>query len=94
MIHLDFTDRGTLYVRVSKTTARKAYDAGKTVVLCPCKLRPGAPWHPEIPIRHSAEDPETFEQRVNNFEYYNLSAETGRYTLYFLRAEDITCLRP
>lgn len=89
MIHIDFTDRGTRYVRVTKTTARKAYGAGKTVILCPCKLRPGGPWNPEISVKRNAEDPETFDQRVNNFVWYNLNAESGRYPMYFLCAEDI-----
>lgn len=89
MIHSNFTDHGTRYTRVTKTAARKAYDTGKTVILCPCKLRPGWPWHPEIPVKRNAEDPETFDQRINSFAWYNLNAESGRYPMYFLRAEDI-----
>lgn len=30
--------------------ARKAYRDGKTVMVCPCKLRPGTPWHPEVTV--------------------------------------------
>ena len=74
---------------MTEITARKAYDNGKTVLLCPYKLRPGGPWHPEIPVKRNAEDPETFDQCVNGFAWYNLNAESGRYPMYFLRADDI-----
>ena len=41
-----YTDSGFTFERVDKKTARKVYNNGLRVVLCPVNLRPGYPWHP------------------------------------------------
>lgn len=70
------------FKRVNKATARKAYNNGLRVILCPCNLRPGSPWYCELDI--SGKAPATFEAQVNAFEYYNLNRETGRYTAFYI----------
>lgn len=45
-----FTENGFTFERVDKRQARKAYNNGLRVVVCPVNLRPGYPWHPEISV--------------------------------------------
>lgn len=45
-----YKDGNHTFKRVNKTTARRAYNNGLRVILCPCNLRPGFPFHPEISI--------------------------------------------
>lgn len=78
-----YTDGGRVFKRVNKTTAQRAYNNGLRVVLCPCNLRPGYPFHPEISISGKAES--SFENQLKAFEFYNLRGkETGRYTSFFI----------
>lgn len=73
------------FSRIGKAAARKMYNAGQIVYFCAVNMRPGAPWNPEIAQQINPADPETFEQRVNAFEYYNCSSETGRYTAFYVK---------
>jgi hypothetical protein len=78
-----YTESGYTFKRVTKTAARRAYNNGLRVILCPCNLRPGHPWYPETSI--SGKAAATFESQLNAFEYYNLRGQaTGRYTSYYL----------
>ena len=80
-----FTENEQTFRRVTKSAARKAFNSGMDVMLCPSKLRPGKPWNPEVLVNQSRSGEDaTFDQVVNAFEYYNTSAETGRTTNYFL----------
>lgn len=76
-----YTDGGRLFVRITKTTARKAYSNGLRVVLCPSNLRPGFPYHPEISI--SGKAAASFEEAVNSFEYYNLRGKKEPYSVLY-----------
>lgn len=40
-------DGTTTYTRITRAAARRLYNSGAEVALCPCKLRPGLPWMPE-----------------------------------------------
>jgi hypothetical protein len=73
----------TQWRRVRKTEARKAYDAGRDVVLCPCKLYPFDAWRPAIMAnaKHFGSD---FAKLVRNFEWQNCTNETGRYTTFYV----------
>lgn len=62
-----YTDGGRLFVRITKTTARKAYNNG-------------FPYHPEISI--SGKATASFEEAVNSFEYYNLRGKRNRTAFY------------
>ena len=89
-----FTDKNNNhYKRIDKRQAKRAYDAGKTIVLCPCNLRPFGMWAPEVDI--NKEDYKTrgydpadmeFKKRLMYFEYYNCTnTETGRYSAFYIQ---------
>lgn len=90
-------DGNTTFKRISKVAARKAYLEGKPVVLCPCKLYPFGGFRPSCMIQRDAEDDaqrdalgltgHSFNERVQNFEWYNCNMnETGYYTSFFVAA--------
>lgn len=92
MNNYEFTINGARYVRVSKSAAIKTWKNNDTVVFCPCKLRPGYPWHPEYVfppdvcpawIRTEKE----FCEIANAYSVYNCNSnETGRYIAYYVKA--------
>ena len=83
MNNYNYSDGGFTFKRVNKATARRAYNNGLRVVMCPCNLRPGAPWRPEVPVDNK--NGATFETTLNAFEYYNIRGhETGRYTAFYI----------
>lgn len=89
-----FYQGGFQFKRVSKRTARRAYQTGFTVIMCPSNLRPFTPYHHEHTINrkdraHFIAD-ETgalndFNNLVASFEYYNCTnTQTGRYAAFYL----------
>lgn len=82
--------------RISKARARKLWGK-QDISLCPCKLRPGFPWRPNIDVfaseiaeklaskyEHERKAAD-FDVYVRNFEYYNCNMnETGYYTAFYL----------
>lgn len=81
-----FKDGDIDYVRVSKTIARKAYDDGKPVVLCPVKLRPFGGFRPSCMVDKVGWQGRGFADVVSNFESYNCQLnETGYYAAYYVR---------
>ena len=70
--------------RISKAEAKKRYNAGKEIMLVPCKLRCGEPWHPESHIKRSRDY--DFKSLVNSFTYYNCCYEAGYYPHYYIEA--------
>jgi hypothetical protein len=93
---MTFRDGGKTLVRISKAKARKLW--GKAdMSLCPCNLRPGFPWRPnmdvfavEITAKQASEYEHerkavAFDTYVNSFEWYNCNdSETGLYTAFYL----------
>lgn len=78
-----FTENGFTFERVDKRQARKAYNNGLRVVVCPVNLRPGCPWYPEIIV--SGGSGATFEEMLNSFIYYNIrDNETGKYAAFYI----------
>ncbi len=70
------------YKRIRKDEARRLYDDGVTVYLLPCKVYPddNHPW-----IKPYRMDGRSFNQLVNEFEYYNCNNETGNYTAFYTK---------
>lgn len=69
--------------RISKAQARKLWTADTApVYACPCKLRPGAPWYPEIQLPTDTE--ETWERLTAAAEYYKCGPDTGRSLSYYV----------
>lgn len=88
-----FFVNGLNYTRVNKATARKAYTAGNTVIICPCNLRPGSPWFPECYINYSDRDEtetetpaaDLFTKIINAHSFYNcINSETGTYPAFYI----------
>ena len=75
---------GKLYKRVSKPMARKAYNNGKEILLCPCKLSPDGIWRVSVTV--SNKSGETFDHSSNAYEYYNCNAEAGYYASFYIKA--------
>lgn len=82
------------YKRVSKRTARKLYDEGKTIRILPVKVYvDNNMFALEINKNDKFEveplDWELkFDSRVNHFEYYNCNYnETGKYSAFYVRKE-------
>jgi hypothetical protein len=91
-------DGNTKFERVSKRAARVAYELGKPVVLCPCKLYPFGGYRPSMMLQRDFEDDaqrdalgltgHTFVERVQNFEWYNANCwETGYYASFFIEVK-------
>lgn len=82
-------DNGEVYIRISKTAAKKAYDEGETVWFCPCNLRPGWPWYSEYPATKKDMGME-FEKLLNNFEAHNcINSETGKYAAFYIIQKEV-----
>ena len=82
-----FEKDGKTYCRISKQTARGYYDAGVEILACPCNLRPGAIWHPEIYICREMAFPyaSTFDKTIAYITGMNcLNNETGHYLAYYV----------
>ena len=81
----EYIYKGFHMQRIDKKTARKAYNNGLTVVLCPVNLRPGPPWSPEMKANKNNMYGCDFEPVVNSFEFYNcINSETGKYTAFYI----------
>ena len=98
MNNYTFTDDKTKkhYKRITKANARRAFIAGKDIIVCPSNLRPFGFWNPqiewninresfqnELPFYESPE--KLFNYTVNQFEFYNcINTETGKYTNFYI----------
>ena len=72
MRQLIFKDKDRTYTRISKTTAKKIFESGREILLCPVYLRPGEPWHPECAIQKSEYD---FDEYISAFKIYTAKKE-------------------
>jgi hypothetical protein len=87
MRNLKFT--GQLYGRtvtlqqISKPTARKLYDAGEEILLCPCNMNPLGVWSQGFPVKQDQENPVSFDSVVTEFCWYNTDSERGKYPTFY-----------
>lgn len=77
-------NQNTVWQRVSKIAARKAFDNGQPVTLCPVKMNPFGVWRSGAIVTRS-DDIQDFEKFCNEFYYYNCTSETGRYVAFYLK---------
>lgn len=75
-----------LYKRIAKRTARKEYNNNKEVLLLPVNMRFGNYWMTAYSIKKCQEN-ETFDNVINNYEYYNTCSERGYYTKYYIEID-------
>lgn len=84
MIRYEFKDKtGKNWVRISKAHARKLYDKGESICICPCKLEPFTPWHGEFITEVDRWEKEGFDELVNAIEFYNCYHEMGKYASFY-----------
>lgn len=91
MTNRTITDRdGAMWQRVNKRRARSAYNAGHTIKIAPALIDPVSAWNINADITQKIQDcNETFDTRVNAFEYFNCNTECGKYAAYYIRTEVI-----
>lgn len=75
--------------RVTKTTAKKLYNAGLDVLFIPCNLSPVSPWGLGIWQNiNLLGQYDSFEKLCNYYEFYNcMDAETGKYIAFYIKEE-------
>ena len=73
--------------RVSKSTARKAYNDGKKIVVSMINYRLDSPWQPFAVIAKNTTDFLNFDGKINSYEYYNSNNEVGLYCKFFIEKE-------
>lgn len=73
-----YVDNGTVWQRITRNKAEKAYNEGHRIALCPENIRAEFC----IPIANSCG--RAFHAIVNEFEAYNcINRETGKYAKFF-----------
>jgi len=78
------------FIRVQKVRAKKLYENGEIIYLCPCNLRPGEPWKPEVSIcltdgKDAKIAPVDFDSAVDMFVFYNCNHRDGHYPAYYIK---------
>ena len=77
-------------IRINKKRARNLYNKGISIYLLPCKVQLDNIWikpH-QINIRDYPGEVNSFDRRVNAFEYYNCNYnQLGYYTAYYIEEE-------
>ena len=79
------------YTRVRKDVARRLYSEGKTIYLTPSNIaaRDSNFWIKPYPINNEG-NLKSFDDAVNEFEYYNCNNhELGYYTNFWIDEEEI-----
>lgn len=70
-------------IRVNKTVARKLYNQGFDVGLCPCKANPESPWG--LMVRFNKHDFDySFDYVCNYFALYKCNSGSGKYPAYYV----------
>ncbi len=70
--------------RITKQRARKLFEKGTTILLCPCNLSPHAFNGAFIVPINSEGMSSNFDQTVVDFEWYNCNdSETGHKSAYY-----------
>lgn len=90
MRKMNFFDGVYHYAQVDKRTARAVFRSGLDIVFCPANLRPFTAWNNQVAINIKDCDGYTFDEILNQFEYYNCrDNETGKYTRFYMPVNDI-----
>lgn len=79
------------YRKLTKPTARKAFNNDDEVYLLPCKVSGaallGRYWVKPVVIKRGVSTPD-FDTAVNAFEYYNCNSELGHYAHYYIKVKE------
>lgn len=76
---------GITYTRISKAAARKLFNDGECVGICPVNVNPESIWGGMVELQKGCKcENRSFGDFVNSFTYYNCQIEeTGRYPKFF-----------
>lgn len=76
---------GITYTRISKVTARRLFEKGECVGICPVNINPSSIWGGMDEFQKGLKcENWSFDDFVNNFIYYNCQLnETGKYPKFF-----------
>lgn len=92
MMNRSFVDKhANKWNRVSKKAAQKAFDAGKRVMIIPCKLDPASPWACYAYASNKFGD--TFDGIASFYASCNCSNEAGRYLAYYVTDGPVITIR-
>ena len=69
--------------RIQRRAAKRAFEAGKDVFLTPHKMRFDNHWNPPSSIKQ-LRGKYSFDDIVNDFEYYQCNRETGKYASFYV----------
>lgn len=84
MNHIKAMNGSTVFSRVSKTAARKAFNEGRVVVFCPCKLYPFGGFRHGMMVQRGQSGRDDFDYAVTDFQSYNCTSETGYYASFYV----------
>lgn len=73
--------------KVNKSVARRAYNAGKKVAICPCYVSPFSMWFGGFYTNDGADSSIDFDKLCNTISYYNCNEELGRTLAYYIEEE-------
>jgi hypothetical protein len=76
--------------QIQKRTARKLYDAGKTIYLHPCNMRFDNAWQTPMPANRNQKTYDwTFDILCDDYKYYNCDYERGYYIRFYVKVTDL-----
>lgn len=70
-------------IRINKNVARKLYNLGFNVGVCPCKANPESPWC-LMGWYNKYDHGYTFDKLIAKFTWYNCNSELGKYPAYYV----------
>ena len=73
--------------KVNKSVARRAYNTGKKVAICPCYVSPFSSWFSGIYTKDGADSSIDFDKLCDMIAYYTCNAELGRTLVYYIEEE-------
>ena len=73
--------------QIQKRTARKLFNSGETIYMQSSNFHPFGVWSQCIDIKKDINSNDSFDDIVNNFEYYNCSNEQGLYASFYKKIE-------
>lgn len=89
---LNFRDKQ--FKQANKTSARKAFNSGFTVLFHPSNMAFNNMWQMPFATVKNTENEifSDFDKLCNEYEYYNCQDERGRYANFFVSIEKLTSL--
>ena len=72
--------------KVNKAVARRAFNAGKKVGICPCNVSPLSMFG-GVYTNQGADSSIDFDKLCNEISYYTCNAELGRTLAYYIEEE-------